>query len=80
MVYEVTVDYVTSTTILVDAESTFAAEEAVYEYLKTDEGLDEMLQAVHENPNRHWSAFIVADMAARTDVLPEDANIKAKEV
>jgi hypothetical protein len=80
MVYEVTVDYVTSTTVLVDAESTLSAEEAVYGHLKTDEGLDEMLQAVHENPNRHWSAFIVADMAARTDVLPEDADIKAKEV
>ena len=79
MVYEVTVDYVTSTTVLVDAECTLDAEDAVYDYLKTEKGLNAILQAVSENPNRHWSAFEVADMCRRTSVPPEDADIKAKE-
>lgn len=79
MVYEVTVDYVTSTTVLVEADSTLEAEEAVYGYVRTDEGLGEMLQAVSENPNRHWSAFMVADMCARPGVPPEDADIRKKE-
>lgn len=63
MMYRMTVDYVTSTTVLVEADGTLEAERAVYAYLKTDEGLDYMLEAVHENPNRHWSAFEVAEAA-----------------
>jgi len=79
MVYEVTVDYVASTTVLVEAECPIDAEDAVYDYLKTERGISSVLQAVQENPNRHWSAFEVADMAAAPGMEPEDAEIRATE-
>lgn len=76
MVYEVTVDYVTSATVLVEAEDTLSAEQAVYDYLRTEEGLDSVFQAEMENAQKHWSAFEVADVAAAPQFEPEDAEIR----
>lgn len=76
MVYEVTVDYVTSTTVLVDAEDTLSAEQAVYDYLRTDEGLDSVFQAIQENPVKDPCSFEVADIAAAPQFEPEDAEIR----
>ena len=76
MVYEVTVDYVTSTTVLVEADGTLEATDMLYEYLRTEDGLASVFQAVQENPNRHWSAFEVADVAAAPQVEPGDAEVR----
>ena len=77
MVYEVTVDYVTTTTVLVEAEDDMAATDAVYGYLKTPEGLDSVFRAEMENAQKHWGAFEVADVAAAPHVEPEDAEIRS---
>lgn len=76
MVYEVTVDYVTTTTVLVEAGDEQGAVDATYEYLRTDKGLDSVFQAEMENAQRHWSAFEVADVAAAPHIEPRDAEIR----
>lgn len=76
MVYEVTVDYVTTTTVLVEADDDMAATDAVYGYLKTEKGLESVLQAEMENAQKHWGAFEVADVAPAPQIAPEDAEIR----
>ena len=78
MVYEVTVDYVTSTTVLVDAASEFAATDAVYEYLKTESGLESVFKAEMENAQKHLGAFEVADVSPAPQIEPEDAEIRMR--
>lgn len=76
MVYEVTVDYVTTTTVLVEAEDEQEAVDATYGYLRTEEGLDSVLKAEMENAQKHWSAFEVADVAPAPQIEPEDAEVR----
>ena len=76
MVFEVTVDYVTTTTVLVEADDKTEAEKAVYEYLRTDKGLDSVFQAEIENAQKHWSAFEVSNVDEAPHVEPEDAEIR----
>lgn len=76
MVYEVTVDYVTTTTVLVEADDVQEAVDAVYGYLRTPEGLDSVFRAEMENAQKHWNAFEVADVAAAPHIEPEDAEIR----
>ena len=76
MVYEVTVDYVTTTTVLVEAEDVQPAVDKVYAYLRTPEGLDSVFQAEMENAQKHWSAFEVADVQPAPQIAPEDAEIR----
>ena len=44
MRYDVTVDYTTTTTITVEAPDEEAAENAVYDYVSTPEGQEDMLR------------------------------------
>lgn len=60
MIYAVTVDYMTSATVLIDAESAGDAEEKVYQGLENVQGMDEMLKLMHRNPSRSPDAFDVA--------------------
>lgn len=80
MVYRVTVDYVTSTTVTVEADSAESARDAVYGHLKTEEGLDRMLRIVHENPNRHWSAFDVVKVREEPDVAEAEIPRRRNDV
>ena len=79
MVYEVTVDYVTTTTVLVEAEDVQPAIDAVYDYLRTPEGLDSVFRAEMENAQRHWSAFEVSDVQAAPHIEPEEAEMLEEE-
>jgi hypothetical protein len=77
MVYELTVDYVTSTTVLVEADDYLKAVDAFYERIHHDKAfLEHMFLAEMENAPFHWSAFEVADAAAAPQVDPRDAEIR----
>ena len=77
MVYEVTVDYMTSTTVLVEADDALSATDAVYEHLRTDEGfLSSVFQAEMENAQKDWCMFEVADVSPAPHMEPEDAEIR----
>ena len=58
--YSVTVDYVTCTRVFVDAFDEEHAEEAIYAYLDTPEGLQDMLNRMADSPNASSDAFEVA--------------------
>jgi len=61
--YEVTVDYVTCTTVLVDALDEMEASEAVYAYLGTTSGMRDMLNRMADSPNASVDAFEVSDVS-----------------
>ena len=66
----------TTTTVLVEADDTLAAADAVYKYLRTERGLDSVFRAEMENAQKHWGAFEIADIEAAPQFEPEDAEIR----
>jgi len=58
--YEVEVDYVNSTTIIVDAEDESQAKDAVWVYLESNRGMRSVLRSLAENPNNCVDAFDIA--------------------
>ena len=51
MRYDVTIDYVTTTTIVVEAEDEHAAHECAYRYCQTKDGQDDLLRRMNVNRN-----------------------------